>query len=206
MRSLTDQFHSLYYESGVWRNTFWLGVATQKCPLDLWIYQEIIFETQPTLIIETGTAAGGSALFLASICDLVDRGRVVTVDITNNAARPRHPRISYLHGSSVSAEVSQAIKREIAPHDRVMVILDSDHRRTHVLAEVETYAGLVTPGCYLIVEDTNINNHPVAEAFGPGPMEAVADLLRTRSDFVSDRDREKFFVTFNSKGFLRKIG
>ena len=88
----------------------------------------------------------------------------------------------------------------------VLVVLDSDHSRDHVLAEPRAYAPLVTPGSYLVVEDTNINGHPVYEAFGPGPMEAVQDFLKERDDFEADRSREKFLLTFNPRGWLRKLG
>lgn len=205
MRSIADQFHRQYYESGIWRNTSWLGVAARKCPLDLWIYQEILFETQPEVIIESGTDLGGSALFLASVCDLIGEGRVVTIDVQDNP-RPKHPRITYVLGSSLAPETVDLVKKSVELKTRVMVILDSDHGRDHVLNELRTYADLVTHGSYLIVEDTNVNNHPVAEGFGPGPMEAVDEFLRTRDDFIVDRKREKFFLTFNPKGYLRRVG
>ena len=87
-----------------------------------------------------------------------------------------------------------------------MVILDDDHTRDHVLEELRTYQRFVTPGSYLIVEDTNINNHPVFPEFGPGPMEAVEIFLRESSEFGVDHSREKFFLSFNPNGFLRKNG
>jgi len=205
LRSIAEQFHRQYYDSGVWRNTFWLGVQTQKCPLDLWIYQEILFESQPEMIIESGTASGGSALFLASVCDQIGQGRIITIDIEANTRRPKHPRVEYVVGSSVALEIVTAIKARIAGTERVMVILDSDHSKSHVLNELRIYADAVTPGCYLIIEDTNINNHPVAEGFGPGPMEAVEEFLKGREDFIIDREREKFFLTFNPRGFLRRV-
>ncbi len=205
LRSIAEQFHRQYYDSGVWRNTFWLGVQTQKCPLDLWIYQEILFESQPEMIIESGTASGGSALFLASVCDQIGQGRIITIDIEANTRRPKHPRVEYVVGSSVALEIVNAIKARIAGTERVMVILDSDHSKSHVLNELRIYADAVTPGCYLIIEDTNINKHPVAEGFGPGPMEAVEEFLKGREDFIIDREREKFFLTFNPRGFLRRV-
>jgi cephalosporin hydroxylase len=205
LRSIAEQFHELYYESRVWLNTFWLGVETQKCPLDLWIYQEILFSQRPSLIVECGTARGGSALFLASICDQLDRGRVLTIDIDERAERPAHPRIKYLTGSSTSAEIVERVKAEIAHEDETMVILDSDHGRDHVLAELRIYSELVSVGNYLIVEDTNVNGHPVEQHFGSGPMEAVETFLHENKSFVVDQEREKFFLTFNPKGYLRRI-
>jgi cephalosporin hydroxylase len=205
LRSIADQFHRQYYESGIWRNTFWLGVAARKCPLDLWIYQEILFETRPEVIIESGTESGGSALFLASVCDLIGEGKVITIDLQDNPLRPKHPRITYVSGSSVAPETVDLVKKEIESKTRVMIILDSDHGKDHVLKELRAYADLVSPGSYLIVEDTNVNNHPVAEDFGSGPMEAVEEFLTTRDDFNIDREREKFFLTFNPKGYLRRV-
>src|SRR5206468_11839449 len=83
--NIVDQFHKLYYDSYLfgksWSNTFWLGLPTQKCPLDLWIYQEMIFNIRPDVIIECGTANGGSAFFLACMLDLVNNGEVITIDI-----------------------------------------------------------------------------------------------------------------------------
>jgi cephalosporin hydroxylase len=92
------------------------------------------------------------------------------------------------------------------PEDRVLVILDSDHSRDHVLEEMRMYADLVTPDSYLIVEDTNVNGHPVFPEFGPGPMEAVDAFLAERSDFIIDRSREKLLMTFNPGGYLKKAG
>src|SRR5262245_27601168 len=102
-----DAFHELYYDSReqTWGNSFWLGHRALKCPFDLWIYQEILYEVQPELIIETGTYLGGSALFLASICDLLGHGEVVTIDADRREGLPRHPRITYLTGSSTSRGV-----------------------------------------------------------------------------------------------------
>jgi cephalosporin hydroxylase len=205
VRSITEQFHEQYYESGVWRNTYWLGVETFKCPLDLWVYQEILFELRPRYVVETGTAAGGSALFLASLCDLLGGGEVLTVDIEERADRPAHPRIKYLRGSSVDEQLVSKIKDAVEGAGPVMVILDSDHGREHVLAELRAYGELVTEGSYLIVEDTNVNGHPVFQLHGPGPMEAVEQFLRETDRFAADREREKFFITFNPKGYLRKL-
>lgn len=205
MRSIADRFHELYYDSWVWRHTYWMGVQTLKCPLDLWIYQEILFELRPQFIIECGTAAGGSALFLASMCDLLDEGRIVTVDIEADPNRPAHSRITYLQGSSTAESIVGEIKKIVGDDSPVMVILDSDHSREHVLQELRLYSGIVTEGSYLIVEDTNINGHPVLELHGAGPMEAVETFLNETDDFAFDREREKFFLTFNPKGYLKKL-
>ena len=201
---VSESFHELYYESRVWKDTHWLGVPVQKLPLDLWIYQEILYETRPDILVELGTAKGGSAFFFASVFDLLDHGKVVTVDIVAAGELPEHPRITYLTGSSTAGEIVQRVRDLVGDGKRAMVVLDSDHARDHVLAELRLYADLVAPGCYMVVEDTNINGHPVYDDFGPGPMEAVTAFLEERDDFDVDSRREKFFLTFHPNGFLRK--
>lgn len=205
--SVVDAFHRLYYDQPerTWNNTYWMGVRTQKCPLDLWVYQEVLFEVRPDVIIESGTCQGGSALFLASICDLLRNGRIFTIDIDPEPSRPKHKRVRYLLGSSTDAAVVDSVRRRIKPKDRVLAILDSDHSKEHVTNELYAYAPLVTPGSYLIVEDTNINGHPVNPEFGPGPMEAVHEFLLENSDFEIDRSREKFLMGFNPGGWLRRV-
>jgi cephalosporin hydroxylase len=188
-----------------WNNTEWLGVPLWKNPLDLWVYQEIMFEVKPSLIIETGTYRGGSAYYVASICDLLDAGKVLTIDRQQRASRPEHPRIEYVKGSSVDAEVLALVEKRVADAGGpILVVLDSDHREPHVRQELAAYSGFVTPGSYLIVEDTNINGHPVNPFFGPGPMEAVESFLPAHPEFEIDAAREKYMVTHNPKGFLRR--
>ena len=205
-RFYTKGFHKLLYYSFFDRpelpNIYWLGISTAKCPFDMWVYQEIIYETQPEVIIETGTYQGGSALFFASIYDLVGKGEVITIDI--NECDISHPRVTKIIGSSVSNEVINKVK-EIVSDKTAMVILDSDHSKNHVLKEMELYSSFVPVGNYLVVEDTNVNGHPVLPAFGGGPMEAVNEFLKDRRDFDVDQSREKFLVTFFPKGFLRRI-
>jgi cephalosporin hydroxylase len=204
-----DEFHKLYYYGAdqTLRKTRWLGNRVIKCPLDLWVYQEIIWDSRPDLIVETGSGRGGSAYFMACMCDLAGHGRIVTVDV-RDVERPRHDRVTYLHGSSTDAEIVARVRAAAAEAGRVMVLLDSDHSREHVLEELHHYAPLVTPGSYLIVEDTNVNGHPVVPDHGPGPMEAVDEFLAgdAGADFLIDPDCEKFFLTMNPRGYLRRTG
>lgn len=199
-------FHRHYYDSLIWAGgtTSWLGWPVAKCPLDLWMYQEILVETRPQLIVESGTFLGGSALYLACLCDLLGHGSVLTIDIERREILARHPRIEYLVGSSVSAEVLTQVQARAAGRS-TMVILDSDHHFEHVLAEMRLYSRWVTMGQYLIVEDGNINGHPVLPEFGPGPFEAVAEFVKENGQFAVDRTREKFLLSFNPNGYLRRI-
>lgn len=207
-QDIVDGFHRFYYDSrllgGTWDSTTFLGIPVQKCPLDLFTYQEILWDVKPDLIIECGTAYGGGALFLASICDSMGQGHVVTVDITELENRPEHPRISYLLGSSVSAEIVDQVKKHTQGKNSILVILDSDHRKEHVLEELRIYHPFVTMGSYLIVEDTNVNGHPVCPEHGPGPMEALQVFLEECEGFEVDKSREKHYLTFNPRGYLRR--
>jgi cephalosporin hydroxylase len=203
-RLVNKAFHMAYYHGYVWGDTHWLGSRIEKCPFDMWMYQEILKDTAPDLIVETGTLYGGSAYFLACMCDLMSRGRIISIDISDKPGRPQHPRIQYLLGSSTSPAILEQVRAAIQPNDRVMAILDSDHRAVHVLGELRAFHEFVTPGCYLIVEDTNLNGHPVIPNFGPGPAEAVKQFLAESSSFSIDRSREKFRMTFNPNGYLKK--
>ena len=206
-RRTIRSFHRLYYESPwqTWKNTRWLSVNAYKTPLDLWIYQELIVSLRPQLIVETGTAFGGSALFLATVCDAVDCGEIVSIDSERRVGRPAHDRVTYVTGSSTSPETLEVVTEYAKGKAPVLVILDSDHSREHVLDELRHYSDFVTPGSYLVVEDTNLNGHPVVADFGPGPMEAVREFLRDRSEFRADSEQEKFFLSFNPSGYLRRV-
>lgn len=206
-RGVVKDFHLLYYYGDTWQNTRWMGRRLLKCPLDLWQYQDMIHELRPDVIVETGTADGGSALFLAHMCDLVGHGRVVTVDIDHPRERlPDHPRITYITGSSVDPDVLEQVRKEVAGAGAVIVLLDSDHSRDHVRAELDAYQHFVTPGSYMVVEDTNVNGHPVGPRFGPGPMEAVRGFLAGGPPFSVDRGRERYLMTQNPGGYLRRLG
>lgn len=201
--TLTHINQLFYYLGQTWATMTWLGWPILKYPNDLMIYQQILFETQPDLIIECGTAAGGSALYLATVCDAIGKGEIETIDIEKPKQRPLHDRIFYTNASSTHEGVVASMGVR-AKDKRVMVILDSSHTKDHVLAELKAYGPLVSPGCYLIVEDTNINGHPVRPDFGPGPMEAMNEWLPDHPEFERDRSRERLILTANPGGYLRR--
>ena len=187
-----------------WTEATWLGAQALKNPLDLWVYQEIMVETRPELIVETGTYRGGSAFFLASICDLLGAGEIVSIDIEPvRDDYPAHPRITYLGGRSSTDPDVLATIRERAEGKRTLVVLDSDHSQAHVEAELAEYASLVPVGGYVIVEDSNIGQ--IRKDLLPGPLEAIEVFLGRTDRFEIDRRREKFLITFNPSGYLRRV-
>lgn len=207
--AVVDAFHRLYYdgpdgEGRVFHRTTWMGVTCLKCPFDLWIYQEILADVRPGLVVETGTHLGGSALFLAHMLDSIGAGEVVSIDYQDRPGRPRHPRLRYVTGSSSDASLVRGLL-EARPDERRLVILDSDHSREHVTNELELFAPWVSVGSYLIVEDTNVNGHPVLPGHGPGPSEAVSDFLARHAEYEPDASREKLLLTFNPGGFLKRV-
>ncbi len=211
-QGLIDTFGKLYYDKwahGEGLSTIqvsWLGYETLKCPLDLWIYQELIVRDKPDYIVELGTRFGGSALFMGTVCDLIGHGMVVTVDSDYTVApmRPLHRRVVYLEGSTVDPRTVQQVESLVSAGSRVLLILDSDHRCNHVLQEMRLYQHMVQPGGYMIVEDTNINGHPTYPEYGPGPWEAVDAFLSEQDAFVVDKSCERFMLTMNPRGYLRR--
>jgi cephalosporin hydroxylase len=189
------------HRAPVWANTYYMGLPCQKYPADMWMYQELLFRCRPDLVIETGSLVGASALALAHMLDALGTGTIISVDI-DDRERPTHPRIRWLYGDSTSAGVGLELTQAKRAVERCMVILDSDHSEQHVRAELELLAPLVTTGQYLIVEDTNLNGHPVWPEWGPGPYEAVQGFLQGHPEFTVDRGCEKFLATANPGGYL----
>jgi cephalosporin hydroxylase len=143
----------------------WLGVPIIQFPADIMATQEVIWKTKPDVIIETGVARGGSVIFMASLLEIIGRGKVVGVDIDIRAhnlesieTHPMAPRIELIEGSSVADETLREVRAQIPDGASVMVVLDSDHSRDHVLAELRAYGPLVTRGCYMVVADTAVGH------------------------------------------------
>ncbi len=200
-----DRFIDAYWRSHAWRNTAWLGRPVQNAATDLITYQEILTELRPDWIIETGTRDGGRASFLASICDLLGHGQVVSVDRPTDVERPTHPRITYVAGAAQLPETVARVRDIVGPEPNGLVILGTRGRRNRTRDEFDAYAPMVAVGSYAIVEHTMLNGWPVDGSFGRGPFEAVRGILATRGDFVVDTEREKHALTFNPFGFLRRI-
>ncbi|MCS6850527.1 MAG: cephalosporin hydroxylase family protein, partial [Gemmataceae bacterium] len=183
----------------------WLGQPIWQNILDLWTIQETIAEIRPELLIECGTNRGGSAIFYAHLFDLLGQGKVVSIDVVKLHDRS-HPRVTFLIGSSTSAEVVAEVRR-LATEVRgpVMVILDSDHSAEHVARELEAYAPLVTPGSYLLVQDGVIDELPIFRAGRPGPLPAIRAFLRRHPEFELDAGRSgRFLITHHPQGWLRR--
>lgn len=206
-------------------NFSWLGRPIIQYPQDIVAMQELIFRIQPTLIIETGIAHGGSLIFSASMLELNAAcggpadAKVVGIDIDirkhNRDAIEAHPmakRIEMLEGSSLDEQMIAKVAERASGEQRVLVCLDSNHTHAHALAELEAYAPLVTPGSYCVVFDTVIEDLP-AEMFpdrpwGPGdnPKTSVYEYLKSHPEFEIDESIDnKLLISVAPKGYLKRL-
>lgn len=201
-------------------NFTWMGRPIIQYPQDIVAMQEIIWETKPEIIIETGVAHGGSLILYSSLLQLLGGdGRVLGIDIDirehNRREIEAHPmsnRIDLLQGSSVDASVLDQVKEYVAGKSKVMVALDSNHTEEHVLEELRLYSPLVSTGCYLIVFDTCVENMSeqasVDRPWGPGnsPMSALRKFLEENDRFEVDSSiHNKLQITVAEHGFLRRV-
>jgi len=207
------------FEQKYMYNFSWMGRPIIQTPVDMMAMQELIWQVKPQLIIETGVAHGGSLLFYASLLELLGEGEVVGIDIDirahNRKAIEEHPMSKRLHliqGSSTAAEVVEQVRARVAGKQRVMVCLDSNHSEAHVLAELDAYSALVTPGSYLVVFDSVVEDLPpgfFADRpwdVGDNPKTAVGKWLPAHPEFAIDRDVEnKLLLTVCPDGFLKRM-
>ena len=206
-RRVVDDFHRLYYSMpGTWGLTHYRGLNVMKSPMDLWAMQDVLWTLKPSLVIETGTAFGGSALFYGDCLERNGRGTVLTIDL--DVPQVTHPRVCFLGGSSLNPKVIACVAGVVQESTGPVVeVLDSDHGTAHVAAELAAYADFVTVGSVLVVEDTNICGHPVERDWmgGTGPKEAVDAFLAQRPDFVREPILERSLLTFHPGGWLTRV-
>ena len=203
----------------------WLGRPIIQLPDDAFRMQELIFALKPDVIIETGVAHGGSAVFYASLCKLMDHGRIIAVEIElrphNRKAldtHPLRPLITIIEGSSIDPKTVAQVKSLVAPGETVLVLLDSRHTKDHVLAELEAYATLVTPGSYIVAMDgimQDLTGAPrsASDWAWNNPADAARAFAARRKDFEIVEPPPPFNegnvrsrVTYCPDAFLKKIG
>jgi cephalosporin hydroxylase len=199
----------------------WMGVPIIQMPADIMATQEVVWTTKPDVIIETGVARGGSVLFMASLLEMIGKGKVIGVDIDIRAhnreaiqAHPMSKRVEMIEGGSADDDTLEKVRALIPEGASVMVVLDSDHSRDHVLAECRAYAPLITPGCYLVVADTLVGH--VSEENAPKkrskiwfkgnePLSALNDFIFENSDFEVDEVLNgKLVLSSSPGGYVRR--
>jgi cephalosporin hydroxylase len=201
-------------------NFTWMGRPIIQFPQDMIALQELIWQIQPDLIIETGVAHGGSIIYYASLLEMIGgEGKVIGIDIDirahNRAEIENHPmfkRIDLVEGSAIDPLIAQQVGQMAAEKKKVLVILDSNHTHNHVLAELNLYSHLVTRDSYLIVFDTIVEDMP-ANSFpdrpwgkGNNPKTAVWEFLKNNDRFEIDKKLEsKLLITVAPDGYLKCI-
>jgi cephalosporin hydroxylase len=205
--------------SGYSYNFSWMGRPIIQYPQDMIAMQELIWEVQPDVIIETGIAHGGSILFYASLLELIGKGIVVGVDIEirehNRKAIESHPmykRVRMIEGSSISHETIEKVKSYIPANGKVIVCLDSNHSHEHVLNELLMYAPLVSLNSYLVVFDTIVEYLPEGLYSdrnwdkGNNPMTAIITFLEGNDDFVVCKEIDnKLLLSAAPSGYLKRV-
>ncbi|MBC7907758.1 MAG: class I SAM-dependent methyltransferase [Rhodospirillaceae bacterium] len=173
----------------------WMGRPVIQLPDDLIRLQEVIYAVKPDLIVEVGVAHGGSLVFHAGLCRAMGRGRVVGVDIEirphNRSAIEAHELadlITLIEGNSIAADTIAAVHALVRPGERVLVVLDGHHTLDHVLAELDAYSPLVSPGSYIIAMDGIMRHLVGAPRSRPGwatdnPSEAARRFAADHPDF-----------------------
>lgn len=195
----------------------WLGIPIIQTPEDMILMQELIFKLKPDFIIDVGIAHGGSMIFYASLLELLGKGKVVGVDIDirehNRKVLEQHPlikRVEMIQASSVSEEVISLLRKKIPKNSKVIVCLDSNHTKEHVLKELQLYWEFVSVGSYIVVFDTNTSK--LAELgvcdksyINNGPKEAVDSFLKENLDFEIDKNYNKLYTSYSPDGYLKRI-
>ncbi|MFH1039280.1 MAG: CmcI family methyltransferase [PVC group bacterium] len=203
----------------------WLGVPIIQLPEDVMLIQEIIWRVRPDVIIETGVAHGGSAVLFASLCKCLDRGRVISIDVEiyphHRKALEAHamfPWITLIEGSSTSDETVRKVRDLIRPGETVLVVLDSDHHKSHVLKELDLYGPLVTRDSYLVVTDGYMESLCDVPGGNTGwrydnPKAAAEDFAAVHPEFIMEdpeftfnEGKIDFRITYWPSAFLKRIG
>jgi cephalosporin hydroxylase len=186
-------------------STSYFGVKTLKNPCDFWVYQEIIYELKPDYIVEIGNFRGGSALALAHLCDNIGKGKVIGIDINQSEISDTirsHPRLTFIEGDACDSFAK--VKKIVGNSTNILIIEDSSHTYENTLNVLRTYENLINRDGYFIVEDS-ICYHGLNTGPNPGPYEAIETFVNENTDFSIDRSKESFVITWNPKGYLRRI-
>ncbi len=204
---LKVEFTDAFWRSDARQEVTWLAHRVRKCPTDLLAYQDLIVRVKPDWVIETGTGGGGRAFFLSTICELTGHGQVVSIDDGTAAPMdklPQHSRLTYLGGDATSAETIDQLRALVGQDANALVIfgLTGCNRLLQMWGD---YSPFVPVGSYAVFEETITNGNPVWPGMGPGPREAAKEILKMWPNFRADTAMEKFGLTFNPGGYLKRI-
>ena len=195
IHSICDGHHKVSYR----------GIKAIRSPFDYVLYQMILFDQKPDLVIEIGTNHGGGALYLADLMDLIGHGEIHTIDIEDRCHEmvKQHSRITTFLGGWQDYDTSLAEK-----YSNVLIIEDGAHTYEDTLAILKKFAYLVKKGSYFIVEDGIVNELGISKEYNGGPLRAINEFMSSNNHFEIDRKWCDFFgknATFNVDGYLKRI-
>ena len=218
LRMLARQWTKAMWNAELWKQVRWMGVPVLQWPTDLILMQELIAEQRPRVIVETGLYMGGTAVYYASLLELLGiEGRVISIDIQINPEARRNveasrfrERITLIEGDSKSEAVHAELARLVGSESNVLVCLDSDHSYAHTLGELRAFARYVPVGGYLVLFDTiceALADTPRGDAAWThdSPMQALREFLQENPSFATDSRFEKYLVSFAPQGFLKRL-
>lgn len=185
----------------------WMGTPVLKNVLDAWIYQEIIYEVQPDVIVEIGSRYGGSTKYFANLLDILGKGMVISIDIDRSVYNLDHERVKALTGNSSDQKIISEVA-DLCRGKAVLVIQDGDHSKKQALEDLENYSKFVSINSYFIMEDGIVDLFHHGDGLGfqeEGPLAAIEEFLNRNTHFVIDFSRERYILTYNPKGFLKRI-
>lgn len=216
LQKMGKEWTKLAWENKLSYETTWLGMPIIQTPEDVVVFQELIYQQRPDFVLEIGIAHGGSLVLYSSILELLGHGQVIGVDITiyphNRQRIESHPmikRITLIEGSSVEKATVDKVAELIPEGSKVLVILDSNHTTEHVYQELKLYSRFVQPGGYIVACDTIMPDlvglkHAAADVGENNALEGVKKFLSENSNFGTDRSWEKYYVTHQPEGFLKR--
>ena len=181
------------------------GLPLRKCPFDYVIYQMIVFEVEPDLIIEIGTDKGGATLYLADLLNVIGKGIIHTIDIKNELddVVKKHERIKTFYKGWQNYNIHNSKE-----FNKILIIEDSTHYYKDTLDILKLYSNLINIGSYFIIEDGIIDKLGLSKEYNGGPVKAINEFLQTTNDFKIDEKWCNFFgknATFNINGYLKRI-
>jgi cephalosporin hydroxylase len=197
-----------YHQNNVHFNQKYRGLNMIKNPFDLVIYEELFWEIKPTVVIEIGNRYGGFSLWLRDRMKLVGvDGKIITIDIEpladGNFKEYKSDKFISIVGDCNSSETIEKVKKNIKKDDVVMIVEDSSHAFDNTYKVLENYKDIVTVGSYLVIEDGICDI--IDLGVNPGPMKAVEEWINDNKEFEIDRSKERYIMTYNPKGYLKRI-
>ena len=198
----------LYHQRNIHFKYQYHGIEMQKNPMDMMVYLELIYKVKPDVILEIGAAGGGTALWLAHQLDIFDNGKLISLDINHGGFKAEHKRIVKITGDSTLKETAKKVYEEININDKVLIIHDGSHKKCDIKKDFENYSKLVNVGSYFIIEDGIMDVFDWKDHRTSGHdcgLIAGVEITNENKDWIIDKECEKYIITYNPCGYLRRI-